>query len=82
MDSNFDEKKETEYGDKDGEISRSVVIPLKDPPLPPVGILRLDVVKPRRSSAEFRYLSHVSLFIILISGNIINFVIITLVDSV
>ncbi|KAI4471996.1 phosphotyrosine interaction domain-containing family member [Holotrichia oblita] len=52
MDLDFDERKEMEYSDKDSEISTMV----KDPP--PVGILRLDVVKPRRSSAEFRHLRH------------------------
>ncbi|GJQ78717.1 hypothetical protein Trydic_g2751 [Trypoxylus dichotomus] len=59
MDLEFDERKEMECDDKDGEISRSVVIPVVKEP-PPVGILRLDVVKPRRSSAEFRCLGHVN----------------------
>lgn len=58
MDLDFGERKEMEHSDKDSEISTSIAVPMvKDPP---VGILRLDVVKPRRPSGEFRHLRHVS----------------------
>ncbi|KAK9743978.1 TMC domain [Popillia japonica] len=56
MDLDFGERKEMEHSDKDSEISTSIAVPMvKDPP---VGILRLDVVKPRRPSGEFRHLRH------------------------